>query len=133
MKDFDYDRAYAGAAVCTKDGIPVRIVCWDADIRFDGNTYPILALVSSHKDMVGDESPVSYTEDGKRLRGMDSRLDLAMVPVKREGWVNLYMSEDGIKEAGEYVGRNIFVSEESAKEEAVSIGYITTAHIEWEE
>ena len=133
MKEFDYEKAKVGAAVCTKDGNTVRIVCWDADIRFDGNTYPILALVSRYKDKVADEAPVSYTEDGKELRGRDSRLDLAMVPVKHEGWVNIYMSEDGVKEAGEYLGRNIFESEKIAKESALSGDYIATAHIEWEE
>lgn len=126
MKDFDYDKAYAGAAVCTKDGIPVRIVCWDADIRFEGNTYPILALVSMYKDKVADEVPVSYTEDGKGFRGSDSRLDLAMVPVKHEGWV--------IIDKGSCFSE-IHESKEKAMEfaEREEYDYTAIAHIEWEE
>lgn len=130
MKEFDIEKAKAGAPVCTRDGRPVRIICFDyqeygqqeADEKF-----PIIALVKEDK---GERAYV-YRESGKCK--IDKNDELVMAPVKHEGWVNLYMSEDGFKEAGEYVGRNIFVSEEIAKEAAVSEGYITTAHIEWEE
>ena len=127
MKEFDYEKAKVGAAVCTKDGNTVRIVCWDADIRFDGNTYPILALVSRYKDKVADEAPVSYTEDGKELRGRDSRLDLAMVPVKHEGWVNINPEK-------KYCFSNIFDTQEAAEAIASSatIEHVVV-HIEWEE
>lgn len=130
MKEFDYDKAYAGAAVCTKGGLPVRIVCWDADIRYDGNKYPILALVSRYKDKVANEAPVSYTEDGKELRGMDSRFDLAMAPVKHEGWVNLFK----VGEHDIVAEQRVYPSEESAKSASRDKDYyLTSVKAEWEE
>lgn len=40
----------------TRDGYPVRIVCWNAKGR-----YPIVGLI----DRNGEEVPVRYTYDGK--------------------------------------------------------------------
>ena len=46
MKEFDYEKAKAGAPVCTREGKPARIIFWDAKgISNDGKQYPIVALL----------------------------------------------------------------------------------------
>lgn len=138
MKEFDIEKAKAGAPVCTRDGRPVRIICWDyqeygqqeADEKF-----PIIALVKCDK---GERAYV-YRESGKCM--VDKNDELMMAPVKHEGWVNVYMS-DGHSE----VDNRIFGSEEIAKDAALGniagvtkyvalydAPYIATTKIEWEE
>lgn len=41
LKPFDLEKAKQGAKVVTRDGRPVRIICWDK--LDDDNTYPIVA------------------------------------------------------------------------------------------
>lgn len=57
MKKFDLEAAKQGAAVCTREGMKARIVCFDrADLE-----YPILGL---RKNKAGVEYIFSYTLDG---------------------------------------------------------------------
>lgn len=57
MKKFDLEAAKRGAAVCTREGMEARIVCFDrADLE-----YPILGL---RKNKAGAEYMFSYTLDG---------------------------------------------------------------------
>jgi hypothetical protein len=57
MKNFDLEAAKRGAAVCTREGMKARIVCFDrADLE-----YPILGL---RKNKAGAEYIFSYTLDG---------------------------------------------------------------------
>lgn len=57
MKNFDLEAAKRGAAVCTREGMEARIVCFD---RVDLE-YPILGL---RKNKAGVEYIFSYTLDG---------------------------------------------------------------------
>lgn len=57
MKNFDLEAAKRGAAVCTREGMKARIVCFD---RVDLE-YPILGL---RKNKAGVEYIFSYTLDG---------------------------------------------------------------------
>lgn len=57
MKKFDLEAAKRGAAVCTREGMKARIVCFD---RVDLE-YPILGL---RKNKAGVEYIFSYTLDG---------------------------------------------------------------------
>lgn len=57
MKSFDLEAAKQGAAVCTREGMKARIVCFD---RVDLE-YPILGL---RKNKAGVEYIFSYTLDG---------------------------------------------------------------------
>ena len=86
MKEFDLEKAKAGAPVCTRDGRPARIICWDyqeygkqeADEKF-----PIIALVKEDKG----ERAYTYRESGKcKIYKKD---ELMMAPVKHEGWVHV--------------------------------------------
>lgn len=122
MKEFDIEKAKAGAPVCTRNGNPVRIICWDAK---DPN-FPIVALVDS--DDV--ETVENYTDDGFWLKDKtDNELNLMMASVKREGWVNIF-GKKGLNSCGGF----IYPSIERAKEDGEQCEeYITTTHIAWEE
>lgn len=57
MKEFDIEKAKNGAKVCTRNGNPARIVCWDVKDELS----PILALVTEK----GIEVPYLYLKDGR--------------------------------------------------------------------
>ena len=69
---FDIEKAHAGARVETRDGRPVRIVCYDKKPEYN----PILALVNYN----GIEIPTSYNADGTYYSsGIVSSRDLVIV------------------------------------------------------
>lgn len=71
LKPFDLNAAKDGKSVCTKDGRPARIICFDTK----GDIYPIIALVDDN----GLEVTIRYNEEGKS-RNKDSDEDLMMAP-----------------------------------------------------
>lgn len=122
MKPFNLELAKAGRPVQTKDGRPVRIICYDRK----NVMYPIIALIK-----YDDREDTQYFDNnGKCWQGVDGRLDLVMVSTKKEGWINVYKNV-----LGTYYCRDVY----SSKEEAVNhIGsfedtYIVTTKIEWQE
>jgi len=118
MKEFNLEEAKAGKAVCTRDGRPARIICFDRK----SNSYPIIALIA---ETIGNgEVYKSYTIDGKfDGRGKTDNLDLMMVAEKKEGWINIYSDHTRSYE--------IFDTEEEAKKYMYGRG--TTIKITWEE
>ena len=70
MKEFDLEAAKNGAAVCTRDGRPARIICYDAK----GGGYPIIVLI----DDGGIENPVDVNENGEYFEGCEDEDDLFM-------------------------------------------------------
>lgn len=125
MREFDIEKAKAGAPVCTRDGRPVRIICWDfqeygqqeADEKF-----PIIALVKEDKG----ERPYAYRESGKCK--IDKNDELVMAPVKREGWVVINPEE-------KHCFPRVFDTQEEAETKASSskITDLVVSRIEWEE
>ena len=71
MKAFDLDAAKRGAAVCTKSGMEVRIICFD---RID-SIYPIVGLCRSNDE---SEFVGSYTTDGRKFCSTTDDRDLMM-------------------------------------------------------
>lgn len=71
MKDFDLEAAKRGAAVCTRDGKPVRILCFNRA----GSMYPIIAL----RTIGESEAFSSYTEDGGEHVSYRGDADLMML------------------------------------------------------
>ena len=123
MKQFNLDEYLKNPTrkVVTRDGRKVtRFLC--TDVKGD---YPIVALVENFS---GNETPISYTKDGKYRIGDKSGGDLFFAPEKHEGWINIY--RDTILSGAYY--KYIYPSEEDAKENACS-GAIATIKIEWEE
>ena len=126
MKPFNLEQAKAGAPVCTRDGQPVRIVCYD----LKGNKhYPILALV---KSPVGVEATVNYTLSGHQSLYSDTGIDLMMASIKREGWVNLYTCRSGATTTDQCT---LYPSETEARSQILKGNgiYIATVKIEWED
>ena len=126
MKPFNLEQAKAGAPVCTRDGRPVRIVCYDLK---GYKNYPILALI---EDTVGAESTISYALNGHQSLDSKTGLDLMMASVKREGWVNLYTCHSGATATDQY---DLYHSEKEARSQVLKDNgvYVATVKIEWEE
>ena len=123
MKPFDIELAKAGHPVCTREGKPVRIICFD---RKNINGCSIMALI----DKDNYENCESYSIHGKFYEnGRESEYDLFMAPVKKEGWINLY-KEDGVTRTQSV---KIYPSKEDALDCHYPINYLDTIKIEWEE
>lgn len=83
MKPFDIELAKQGKPVCTRDGRPVRILCYD--FKSLENT-PIVALIRLNEHQ---EGVVHYYIDGKHFENGINDLDLMMVSGQKEGWINV--------------------------------------------
>lgn len=126
MKEFDYEKAKAGAPVCTRDGRPARIICWDANAKWDDDKFPIVALID---DDVDGEVAQTYTTDGRMYPPEVRDDDLMMATVKHEGWINIHKTDCGYEPSA-----LVHISEYLAKVAADgNKDYITTVKIEWEE
>lgn len=126
MKEFNLELAKKGHPVCTREGYPARIICWDLKDK----DYPIVALI----DTYGDEQPSKFTSEGKySVKLEETAYDLLMAPIKHKGYINVLRTE----KSREYMtGCQIFEKEDEAKQEAAKISHIehiATIPIEWEE
>lgn len=130
LKPFDLEAAKAGKPVCTKDGRPARIICFDR-VTNSTNEYTghLIVLVTNPN---GDEQSFYYTEKGN-LAGEDEydnhKWDLMMLHEKKEGWINLYW-EDGMIEDCTCVP---YATREEALDNISDPRFVTTVKIEWEE
>ncbi|MCF0184287.1 MAG: hypothetical protein HUK01_08130 [Bacteroidaceae bacterium] len=70
MKPFDLDAAKAGAAVCLRNGTPVRIICYDKK-----GHYPLVVLLP---DRYGGEYDAMYEASGLYHKIGKSDFDLMM-------------------------------------------------------
>lgn len=125
MKPFDIELAKAGHPVCTRDGKPVRIICYNRK----NTKYHIMALI----DKGDSEDIVSYIRQGTFYsHGKEHKNDLFMAAVKKEGWVNVFINASYFdsKTAG-----TIYPTKEEALKDidTISPHYIDTVKIEWEE
>lgn len=123
MKEFNIGEARAGKPVCTRDGKPARIVCWDAKDA----SYPILALVETCS---GCEEAEWYTGRGRwDCDGGKYSMDLMMRSERHEGWINLWRMNNG-----EIATSVVYESEEKALAgRAEGVKSVYTIKIEWEE
>ena len=127
LKPFDIQKAREGKPVCTRDGRKARILCYDFK---QNEEYPILVAVEN-KD--GKECALLYSNDGISEMYKSSNNELAMLPEKKEGWVNVYRDCDG---ANITKDDNIYSSKEAAMASAQVIdrdNYVATTIINWEE
>lgn len=91
MKPFDIELAKQGQPVCTRDGRPVRILCYD--FKSLENT-PIVALIRLNEHQ---EGVVHYYIDGKHFENGINDLDLMMVSATLEGWINVCRDRENNK------------------------------------
>ena len=125
MKQFSLEEYLANPSrkVKTRNGRnAIRILCTNAK-----GDYPIIMLIESTE---GSEYALSYTKDGKYIKGTTDNNDLFFAPEKHEGWLNIYRSESGF-----YLRGNPYKSKEEAEEVAKANykTFCTTVKIEWEE
>ena len=120
MKPFDLEAAKAGAKVMTKEGQPVRLICFDANSAEDA---PIIGL-ARYSD--GPEEYVVHYDSSGRHEG-SSCSHLCMAPVKREGWINIYKSEAG------YDCISRIHATKGEAECGRGAAFVATAKVEWEE
>ena len=122
MKQFSLEEYLKNPSrqVVTRFGKRVQIICIDYK-----STKPIIGLVEKNEEYI-----YTFTKDGKLLEnGERSFEDLFFLPIKKEGWVNIY----------DITRTNCISRIYKTKEEAETIGkgcksgYITTTKIEWEE
>lgn len=126
MKPFDLEAAKRGAAVCTRNGRPVRIICFD---RKDDLLHIVALLEGKNGEICA-----TYPNNGRLCGKINTPGDLMMVAAKHEGWVNVYKGNDG----NVFPGTSIFPSEAAAKAAVKTAvvwipDYIATAKIEWGE
>ena len=75
MKPFNLEEAKAGKPVCTRDGLPARIICFDKR----GYDNPIVALIRANLES-DKEHPACYTEKGEFNKNLPNCChDLMMV------------------------------------------------------
>ena len=116
LKPFDLEAAKAGKPVFTRDGRKARIICFDTK----GDPCPIIALVEEN----GIESAYHYDKNGQNAYNK-SKLDLMMLPEKKEGWVNVY--KGGLLDTKSYNTRK------EAFDKACPRDYVDTVKISWYE
>ena len=123
LKPFDIQKAREGKPVRTRDGRKARILCYDFK---QNEEYPILVAVEN-KD--GKECALLYSNDGISEMYKSSNNELAMLPEKKEGWVNIYNA------GGTYYSKYIYKTEKEATGQADTIfpNHVATVKIEWYE
>ena len=125
MKEFNLQEYLKNPSrkIVTRDWRTVRIICTDFQ-----SDKPIIGLVKDKEE--NKERAYNFSEDGKQYPTEDvveSNLDLFFVPIKKEGWVNIYQDN-------ELKWNSIFDTKEKAEEIGKSLdNYITTIKIEWEQ
>lgn len=121
MKEFDLEKAKAGAKVCTRDGASVRIICFDRK-----GDFPIVALLSYGQK---NEEVYHYDVSGRtRYYIKNEGKNLVMESTEKEGWINIYNIGD------KYRTSTVYSSKEIAERAVTEINkYVATIHIEWEE
>lgn len=125
MKEFNLQEYLKNPSrkIVTRDWRTVRIICTDFQ-----SDKPIIGLVKDKEE--NKERAYNFSEDGRQYPTEDvveSNLDLFFVPIKKEGWVNIYQDN-------ELKWNSIFDTKEKAEEIGKSLdNYITTIKIEWEQ
>lgn len=117
MKPFNLEEAIAGKSICTRKGLPTRIL----DTNLKGSRCPIVvAVLSDDREYVR-----CYAKDGKLFSTLETEDDLVMESKEHVGWINIY----ALRQTGE----RIYSTKEAALTYRSSEGYVDTIKITWEE
>lgn len=137
MRPFNLEKAADGEPVMTKNGLPARVICVDANNPWAGidEKLCVIALVEEggleqtrRYNEKGEYRSVKKNDMGDAVIETNSNLDLVMRTRKREGWVNVYACEDDEDRTASTIYRTM----EDAKKAAV-VNCVDTVKIEWEE
>ena len=111
--------------IVTRDGHNARIISTD---RKSPTGHNIVVLL----DYGSEEISTTCNNNGETefCSPFQSKGDLFFAPIKKEGWVNIYLDAEN----SSYVETCIYKSKEEAEEDGKKWSrYITTVKIEWEE
>ena len=111
--------------IVTRNGRPVRIVCFNANVIDNDNVYPIIALVKLENNT---DHPATFTNNGVFNVGEEHDLDLFFKPTEKEGWANVYRDLNN-----EIIVGSVFETKEEALNKKDTVRYIDTVLIKWEE
>lgn len=117
MKPFNLEEALSGKPICTRKGLPARILATD----LKGRTQPIVVAILSED---GCEYVRNYAKDGKLFSTLETEDDLVMTSQKRTGWINIYENN---------LGTFIHKTKRQALDVRLTDGYVDTIKITWEE
>lgn len=125
MKEFDLQKAKAGAPVCTRDGLKARIVCFG----MKNNPFPIIAVI----DYGEFEVYRGFTSNGMTYKDelVQSCFDLMMADVpqtQHEGWVNIVYNKNG----RDCVAYSVIYESKEIAENNCPVGY-HPVKISWED
>ena len=98
LKPFNLEATKAGDPVCTRDGRPARIICFNRV----SDKYPIIALVMGRENR---EDVFYYDNNGKDCYNKEKDYDLVMKPKVKTGWINVH-KENGLYETEEDAKNN---------------------------
>lgn len=115
MKPFNLEEAKVGKPVVTREGIPVRMLCFDGGLADDHN---IIYIV---KDIV-----MWVKSNGCYSDKFESVWDLFMKPLKQTVWVNVY------NDSGRIYTLNSYATQEEALLNTAPKHYLKTISIEVE-
>ncbi len=129
LKKFDLEAAKAGKPVCTRDGRKARIISFDRH----GEDCPIIALVVDSKNAECEEV-IDYTLDGICNENIinHNKYDLMMFTRKKEGWVNVYKSDNN-KYSALLGSAYVYKTKGEAELNFDEDNGLATVKIEWEE
>ena len=111
--------------IVTRNDRPVRIVCFNANVIDNGNTYPIVALVKKEDNT---DDILSFTNNGVYMVGEEDEFDLFFEPTQKEGWTNVYRNSNN-----QIVTDTVFETKDEALSRKSIHGYVDTILITWEE
>lgn len=123
FKPFDLEAAKAGKPVCTRDGRKARIICFDAKCN-----KPIVALIYD----CNKETVLQYLENGRFFVDQIDKYDLMMFTRKKEGWVNVYKSDNN-KYSALLGSAYVYKTKGEAELNFDEDNGLATVKIEWEE
>ena len=126
MKQFDLEKAKAGAPIQTRNGRPGKFIAYVPEAEGEDR---VIILVDRHIWKIGEDGRCGSRHDHPEK-------DIFMAPVKREGWVNVYetvYSERIANSLGIYNAREQAEDQARTNEGTHPRSYIDTVRIEWEE
>ena len=126
MRKFNLEEAKAGKPICTKNGLPVRIICWN---KKTDNNMPIIGLVKEYNN----EYAKYYTLNGECSNDI---YDLYMAPTKHKAYVAVVESKSilGLTNSKKLI-IGPFDSKEHAKNAVLNPNdkFISVGKVIWEE
>ena len=119
MKPVNHEEAKQGKPVCAENGQETRIIHYDMNRK----TFEVVALSDDLK--LGKVISKHSIEDDYYAMVSFRDVDLMMEPVKREGWINIYLNKR--------IECNRLYDTKEEAEQFKRADCVATVKIEWEE